>query len=123
MDALASRRMGRVCATIQLTDTGIAPGSGVGNHRAALDEGTLGVPVAAIGVPTVVDAATLAADLLEESGAADIDPERLRQGHANFMVTPRDIDGQVRDLAKVVGYGINWALQELDIEEITALLS
>ena len=123
VDALASRRMSRVCAAVQLSDTGIAPGSGVGNHRAALDEKTLGVPVAAIGVPTVVDAATLAADLLEESGAADIDPDRLRQGHANFMVTPRDIDAQVRDLAKVVGYGINWALQELDIEEITALLS
>ena len=123
VDALASRRTERVCAAVQLSDTGIAPGSGVGNHRAALDRKTLGVPVAAVGVPTVVDAATLAADLLEESGAAEIDPERLRQGHANFMVTPRDIDAQVRDLAKVVGYGINWALQQLDIDEITALLS
>lgn len=123
VDALASRRTERVCAAVQLSDTGIAPGSGVGNHRAALDRETLGVPVASVGIPTVVDAATLAADLLEESGAGDIDPERLRQGHASFMVTPRDIDAQVRDLAKVVGYGINWALQQLDIDEITALLS
>ena len=123
VDALASRRMSRVCAAVQLSDTGIAPGSGVGNHRAALDQNALGVPVIAIGVPTVVDAATLAADLLEESGMAEIDPEQLRQNHANFTVTPRDIDAQVRDLAKVVGYGINWALQELDIDEITALLS
>ena len=123
VDALASRRVGRVCATVQLSDTGIIPGSGVGNHRAALDQETLGVPVFAIGIPTVVDAATLAADLLEESGITEIDEEKLRGNQQNLMVTPRDIDAQVRDLAKVVGYGINWALQDLEIEEINALLS
>lgn len=123
IDALASRRVGRVCSTVQLSDTGIIPGSGVGNHRAALNQETLGVPVFAVGIPTVVDAATLAADLLEESGIAEIDEEKLRGGKQNLMVTPRDIDAQVRDLAKVVGYGINWALQDLEIEEMTALLS
>lgn len=123
VDALASRRVGRVCATVQLSDTGIIPGSGVGNHRSALNRETLGVPVIAVGIPTVVDAATLAADLLEESGAGEFDPGKLREGQQNMMVTPRDIDQQVRDLSKVVGYGINWALQDLDIEEITALLS
>ena len=123
IDALASRRVGRGCTTVQLSDTGIIPGSGVGNHRAALNRETLGVPVFAIGVPTVVDAATLAADLLEESGMTDIDAEKLRSSQQNLMVTPRDIDQQVRDLGKVVGYGINWALQDLEIEEINALLS
>ena len=123
VDALASRRVGRVCATVQLSDTGIIPGSGVGNHRSALNRETLGVPVFAVGIPTVVDAATLAADLLEESGITDIDEEKLRSSQQNLMVTPRDIDAQVRDLAKVVGYGINWALQDLEIEEINALLS
>ena len=123
VDALASRRVGRVCATVQLSDTGIIPGSGVGNHRSALNQETLGVPVFAIGVPTVVDSATLAADLLEESGIPDFDPGALRSGGQDLMVTPRDIDQQVRDLAKVVGYGINWALQDLEIEEINALLS
>ena len=123
VDALASRRVGRVCTTVQLSDTGIIPGSGVGNHRSALNRETLGIPVFAIGVPTVVDAATLAADLLEESGMTDIDAEKLRSSQQNLMVTPRDIDAQVRDLAKVVGYGINWALQDLEIEEINALLS
>ena len=123
VDALASRRVGRVCATVQLSDTGIIPGSGVGNHRAALNRETLGVPVFAIGVPTVVDAATLAADLLEESGASGFDEEKLRSSQQNLMVTPREIDAQVKDLAKVIGYGINWALQELEIEEINALLS
>ena len=123
VDALASRRVGRVCTTVQLSDTGISPGSGVGNHRSALNQETLGVPVFAIGVPTVVDSATLAADLLEESGIRDYDGEALQKSRQNLMVTPRDIDQQVRDLSKVVGYGINWALQDLEIEEINALLS
>ena len=123
IDALAFRRVGRVCATVQLSDTGIIPGSGVGNHRSALNRETLGVPVIAIGVPTVVDSATLAADLLEESGITNIDEEKLRGSQQNLMVTPRDIDAQVRDLGKVIGYGINWALQDLEIEEINALLS
>ena len=122
VDALASRRMGRVCATVQLSNTGIVPGSGVGNHRWALNAETLGVPVIALGVPTVVDAATLAADLLEESGVERVDEDKLRE-NGTFMVTTRDIDQQVRDLAKVVGYGINWALQDLEIEEMNALLS
>ena len=123
VDALASRRVGRVCATVQLSDTGIIPGSGVGNHRSALNRETLGVPVFAVGIPTVVDAATLAADLMEEAGITDIDEEKLRTGQQNLMVTPRDIDQQVRDLGKVIGYGINWALQDLEIEEMNALLS
>ena len=112
-----------VCCTVQFSDTGIIPGSGVGNHRSALNRETLGVPVLAVGVPTVVDAATLAADLLEESGLPEPDMEMLRSRPENLMVTPRDIDQQVRDLGKVIGYGINWALQDLEIEEINALLS
>ena len=123
VDALASRRTGRVCAAVQLSDTGIIPGSGVGNHRHPLNAETLGVPVIAIGVPTVVDSATLAADLLEESGITDYDAEALQKSRQNLMVTPRDIDQQVRDLGKVIGYGINWALQDLEIDEMNALLS
>ena len=68
VDALAARRTERLCTTVQLSDTGIAPGSGVGNHRHPLNRETLGVPVIAIGVPTVIDGATLAADLLESAG-------------------------------------------------------
>jgi spore protease len=88
----------------------------------ALDRETLGVPVLSVGVPTVVDAATMAADLLAEAGLPEPDEEKLR-GSTSMTVTPRDIDRQVRDLSKVVGYGINWALQQLDVEEINALLS
>jgi len=123
IDALASRRLNRVCNTVQLSDTGIIPGSGVGNHRAALNRRTVGVPVFVIGVPTVVDAGTLCADLLEESGITDFDEKKLRSRHKSMTVTPRDIDAQVRELAKVVGYGLNWALQELEIPEINALLA
>ena len=122
VDALASRRTGRVCATVQLSDSGIVPGSGVGNHRSALNKESLGVPVFAVGVPTVVDAATLAADLLEESGVTEFDEKRLRSRKQPMTVTPRDIDAQVRELARVLGYGVNWALQELEIEDMAALL-
>ena len=122
VDALAARRVGRVCNTVQLSSTGIVPGSGVGNRRMALDRETLGVPVLSVGIPTVVDAATMAADLLTEAGLPEPDEEKLRSS-TTMTVTPRDIDRQVRDLSKVVGYGINWALQQLDVDDITALLS
>ena len=116
-DALASRSLKRLCSTIQLSDTGITPGSGVGNHRMGLNRESLGVPVLAVGVPTVVDGATLAADLL---GAEEL--PRLEAGR-ELLVTPKDIDSQVSDLARVIGYGINLALQpELTLEELELLL-
>ena len=122
VDALASRRMSRLCTTVQISDSGIVPGSGVGNHRHALNKETLGVPVIALGVPTVVDAATVAVDLLEENGITEISPERLQKG-SNVFVTLRDIDAQVRQIGKILGYAINWAFQELEMDEITTLLS
>ena len=124
VDALASRSLSRVCNTIQLADTGITPGSGVGNARAALDRRSLGVPVIAVGVPTVVDGATLAADLLAEAGQADLDPQALQGAGEGVLVTPRDIDAKVTDLAKVVGFGINLALQPgLTVEDVELFLS
>ena len=122
VDALASRGLDRVCRTVQLADTGIVPGSGVGNAREALNADTLGVPVVAVGVPTVVDAATLARDLLAASGLAGAEEAELGEAERLF-VTPRDIDTQVRDLARVVGYGINLALHPgLSLEDIQLLL-
>ena len=124
VDALAARSLSRVCTTVQLSDTGITPGSGVGNARAALDRASLGVPVIAVGVPTVVDGATLAADLLAEAGKADLDPRTLRGAGEGVLVTPRDIDARVADLAKVVGFGINLALQTgLTVEDVELFLS
>lgn len=124
VDALASRSLKRVCTTVQLSNTGIVPGSGVGNHRAALNQETLGVPVIAVGVPTVVDAGTLAADVLAEAGKGDLDPAALGEAGGGLMVTPRDIDQRVADMAKVIGYGINLALQGgLDLEDVEMFLS
>ena len=124
VDALASRSLDRVCSTVQLADTGIVPGAGVGNARAALNAETLGVPVVAVGVPTVVDAATLALDVLSEAGREDLDPEVLRGAGKGLIVTPKDIDAQVADLSKVIGFGINLALQPgLTVEDVEMLLS
>ncbi|MCI9156221.1 MAG: GPR endopeptidase [Lawsonibacter sp.] len=118
VDALASRSLKRLCKTVQIADTGITPGSGVGNHRMGLTRDTLGVPVIALGVPTVVDGATLAADLLGTDDLPD-----LNQGR-DLLVTPKDIDSQVDDLAKVIGYGVSMALQPgISLEELELLLS
>ena len=124
VDALASRSMKRVCSTVQIANTGIVPGSGVGNHRYALNEATLGVPVIAVGVPTVVDAATIAADILQEAGKGELDPSALNGVGSDLMVTPRDIDQRVADMAKVIGYGLNLALHEgITLEDVEMFLS
>lgn len=124
VDALAARSLDRICATVQLSDTGIVPGSGVGNHRFALNAETLGVPVIAVGVPTVVDGATLALDILEEAGRDDLDPAALRGIGGSLMVTPRDIDQRVKDMAKVIGFGIDLALHpRLSVEDVELFLS
>ncbi len=121
VDALAARRLSRLMCTIQLTDTGITPGSGVGNARAALDERTLGVPVIAIGVPTVVDGATLAHDITEQTGS---ECEALGDLRSPVLVTTKDIDRQASDVARVIGYGINLALHpDLTVTDIDLFLS
>ena len=108
VDALAARSPRRLCRTVQLSDTGLIPGSGVGSHRTAVDRETVGVPVIAVGVPTVIDGAALG------SGT-----EAAPQG---LYVTPRDIDRQVRQLGRLLGYGISLALQPgLTAEELAAL--
>ena len=121
VDALAARDLDRLCAAVQIADTGLVPGSGVGNHRMALNRETLGVPVISMGVPTVVDGETLARDLLGEAGAA---PDALGKKGRRFFVTPESIDQRIRDLSRVLGYGIDLALQEaLELEDLEALLA
>lgn len=127
VDALAARRLSRLGCTIQMSNTGITPGSGVGNARTALNQETVGVPVIAIGVPTVVDAATLAIDLLGE-GKAEKEEQRLRElmeprGTA-MMVTPREIDLLVERAARLVALSINCALQPtLSAEDLLSITS
>lgn len=106
VDALAARSLSRLGNTIQLTDTGITPGSGVGNHRARIDRETLGVPVIAIGVPTVVDAVTMIRDFTENADCGSIS-ENAR----NMMVTPREIDTLIHRAARFLSLSLNCALQ------------
>lgn len=124
VDALAARGLDRLCNTIQLSDTGLVPGSGVGNHRMALNREGLGVPVLSVGVPTVVDAQTVARDILAEAGAGDTPPAALHGQGSRLFVTPDSIDAKIRDLAKVLGYGLDMALQPgVEIEDLEALMA
>ena len=121
VDALAARRMRRLMRTIQLTNTGIVPGSGVGNARTALTREELGVPVIALGVPTVIDTATIASEIAEQT---DADCEALDDLNTPAIVTTRDVDRQVADAARVIGYGINLFLHPmLKLTDIDAFLS
>lgn len=107
VDALAGSDLSTLCRTVQVCNSGIAPGSGVGNDREALCEKTLGVPVIAIGVPTVIDASAFAED------------EELQ----GMFVTPRDIDFLVRAAGKLIGYGINLAVHKgLRVEDVDMLI-
>ena len=123
VDALAARRLGRVCRTVQLTDTGVTPGSGVGNARQALNRETLGVPVVAIGVPTVVDAGTLVSDLAELANIGTFDSADLGGFGQDMILTPREIDAQIQELSRLIGYAIDMALQDgLTAADVTALI-
>ena len=107
VDALAARSVARLGCTVQLCDTGIAPGSGVGNNRQPLNAETLGVPVIGMGVPTVVDAATIARDFSDRGEEA---PDLTPRG-AQMMVTPREVDVMIHRAARLVAMAINGALQ------------
>lgn len=116
IDALAARNIRRLNSTIQLTDTGILPGSGVGNHRNALTKETLGIPVIAIGVPTVVDAATIVRSALDLSGASsallDADESKALkafQDFNNMYVTNKDIDATIKRLSFTISEALNMA--------------
>ncbi|MBQ4370558.1 MAG: GPR endopeptidase, partial [Oscillospiraceae bacterium] len=122
VDSLASRRASRLCCTVQLADTGIIPGSGIGNRRAAINRETMGADVLAIGVPTVVDAATLAADLIEETGGTAAIKEDPAD-NPGMMVTPRDIDARIENMSKMIALSLNMLLQpDLSDEELAFLL-
>ncbi len=122
IDALASSEMERLCRTVQITDTGITPGSGVGNAREKLNKFTLGAPVIAIGVPTVVDAGTLVYSFADKFGI-DV-PDDLPRQSGGLIVTPKDIDKTAKDTAKLVGYAINLAMHKgLTVEEVDMFLS
>lgn len=138
IDALASRSMTRLCKTVQITDTGITPGSGVGNDRDELSSNTLGLPVIAIGIPTVVDSVTLTSEVIRsasekiEEGIEDDEvygdfvsrlSEIIESDGVGMVVTPKDIDRSVVKCSRLLSLAINKALHYgLTQEEINALL-
>lgn len=148
IDALAARRVERVNTTIQISDTGISPGAGVGNNRKQINEENLGVKVIAIGVPTVVDAVTIANDtidmvidsLMNNSSSGNDFYKMLNSMDRNeksllirevlsskalgeMIVTPKDIDLVINSLSKIISNGINMAVQpNMDMEDINKFM-
>ncbi len=136
IDSLAARRLGRVSTTIQLADTGITPGAGVGNKRQALTKEVLGVPVIALGVPTVVDAATMANDTidlvidhlmksvdkdgrfystlksLDRDAKYAIIKEAQGEELGGLVVTPKEVDEIIEDIAEIISNAISIALHD-----------
>ena len=109
IDALCARSVSRLATTVQLGSSGISPGSGIGNHRRAVDAAALGVPVIALGVPTVVDAAALVLDALEEAGIEEPDERLLPalEKRRGYFVTPKETDTIIRELARLIARGIS----------------
>lgn len=130
IDALASRSIERISSTIQVSDTGIVPGAGVGNTRQEISQSSLGIPVIAIGIPTVVELATLVSDgidifidrlqekaesneylnKLQQNDKYEEVKEALNVGEYNMIVTPKEIDDLIENMKDVVARGINFAV-------------
>ena len=136
VDSLAARDSRRIGCTVQLTDTGIQPGAGVGNHRKPLTRQSVGVPVISLGMPTVIYAATLARDAFawlsdsregdEDHGEALDDMEKTLLGAqvGEMIVTPREIDAIIQDASGIIASAINRALQPtLSDAEIAAMMN
>jgi len=133
IDALASRSIERISSTVQLSDTGIVPGAGVGNKRSEISKETLGIPVIAIGIPTVVETAVLVNDCLnlfitklqeeaksneylnklKEQDNYDEIKEALIPGDFNLIVTPKEIDDLIENMTEVVAKGINMSMWDI----------
>jgi len=148
IDALSARRLSRLATTVQISDTGINPGSGVGNSRSEISEKSIGIPVISVGIPMVVNAATMTADVIEliseeiKKQAQDnkgiftfletlnrdelytLSIDSLKPYDLNLFVTPKDIDDIVASGARLLGYSINTALQkDMTIDEMFQILS
>ncbi len=113
IDSLCSKNIDRINKSIQISDTGIAPGGGVGNKRTDLSEETLGIPVISIGVPTVLDAATIVLDTLKVCDFEVNENElinKMKLNNFNFIVTPKEIDTLIDSITNIVSEGINNSL-------------
>ncbi len=116
VDALAARRLSRLGTTVQISDTGIIPGSGVGNARKEITERSVGVPVISVGIPTVVDVGTLVNDLTGSKS-------ELSEENRNMIITPREIDIVIERASELIGMAINKALQpDISVDEMMMLV-
>lgn len=148
IDSLASHYPNKLCGTVQISDTGISPGSGVGNHREELSFKTLGVPVLTIGVPTVVDTVTLTGNIMYQildklksatdkseitaydrlssawdDSVLDVFKSKISESSLNFIVTPKDIDCLVKKVSHLISLALNKSLHNnISQEDINALL-
>lgn len=121
VDALASRRLERLGCTLQISDTGIAPGAGVGNHRTKINRDTMGVPVISVGVPTVVDLQTLAGDLLGSVRADEV--KRMVPNSRTMVVIPKEIDLLTDRAARLIALSLNAAMQnDFSLEDLVDLM-
>lgn len=109
IDALAARNCDRLGCTVQISDTGISPGSGIGNVRRAISEENIGVPVIAIGVPTVVNSSTLVCDVLQEAGVTHIDKniEDVLNDGKDFFVSPKEIDMITKTASRLLALSLD----------------
>ncbi len=129
VDALCAKTPDRMFGTIQLTDTGINPGSGVGNRRGAINEKTMNVPVIAIGIPTVVDANAIVYDALYKTKSnlqtySDSDINNILKNVESYYVSPKDIDSLIKRSAKIIANGINLSLhRDIDFSFIENYIS
>lgn len=122
IDALASRKLERLGCTLQISDTGISPGAGVGNHRTKINKETIGVPVIAIGVPTVVDVQTLASDLLKGDLSTKTQKQIAPQNR-QMVIIPREIDLLTERASRLISFSLNAAIQnEFDLKDLVSLM-
>lgn len=122
VDALASRRLERLGCTLQISDAGISPGAGVGNHRTRINKDTIGVPVISIGVPTVVDLRTLATDLLESEPDRQTLDSLAPQGR-QMVIIPREIDLLTERASRLIGLALNAAMQsDFELKDLVTLM-
>lgn len=111
IDSLCAYSIDRLAVTVQLGSSGISPGSGVGNRQAAIDSRLLGIPVIALGIPTVVDSSTLVTDALEKAGIDEYPPEleAVLENGRSFFVTPKETDTMLRELSRLLADSIELA--------------
>ena len=122
VDALASRRLERLGCTLQISNTGISPGAGVGNHRTRINADTIGIPVISVGVPTVVDVQTLARDLLD-SEFETAGMQALSPGGREMVVIPREIDLLTERASRLIALSLNAAMQnDYSLADLVSLM-